>query len=69
MQLRDDQMLALVDQVLKRVRAGDVRPRGEIPKDPRGVYKTVSDAVAAARTAQQLLIHLPLEKRREIVAN
>ena len=36
---------------------------------PRGVFKTVDAVMDAAQTAQLTLISMPLEKRREIIAN
>lgn len=67
--LERDQIHELVERVLARVRGGDTPAPAELPAKPRGVYATVGDAVGAARTAQQVLVHLPLEKRREIIAN
>ncbi|MCB9746454.1 MAG: aldehyde dehydrogenase EutE [Alphaproteobacteria bacterium] len=64
-----DQISEIVERVLGRIQGGEMPARSELPANPRGVYKTVSEAVDAARTAQQVLIQLPLEKRREIVAN
>ncbi len=67
-----DQMESLVQKVLARIQAGDSASPGtrpEPPAKPLGVFKTVSDAVGAARQAQLTLVALPLEKRREIIAN
>lgn len=64
-----DQVEAIVERVLQRVNKGDMPAKTEPPKSALGVYKTVSDAVGAAHKAQQTLIALPLEKRREIIAN
>ncbi|MFZ5478108.1 MAG: aldehyde dehydrogenase family protein [Myxococcota bacterium] len=65
-----DQVEAIVERVLSRIGKGE-GPKAvtEAPAKPRGTYKTVSDAVGAARSAQQTLVALPLEKRREIIAN
>ncbi|MDP2314441.1 MAG: aldehyde dehydrogenase EutE [Pseudomonadota bacterium] len=67
------QIESLVEKVLARLAAGDTSsPNGarpEPPAKPRGVFKSVSDAVGAARQAQLTLAALPLEKRREIIAN
>ena len=59
----------LVERVLERVQKGELPAKKELPANPRGVYKTVSEAVDAARTAQKILIEMPLEKRREIISN
>mgnify|MGYP002631008337 CR=1 FL=1 len=59
----------LVERVLERVQRGDTPSRRDLPANPRGVYKTVSEAVDAATTAQKILINMPLEKRREIIGN
>ena len=68
-----DQIESLVEKVLSRLQAGDTAPangaRPEPPAKPRGVFKTVADAVGAARQAHLTLVALPLEKRREIIAN
>ena len=64
-----DQISKIVERVLTRVSQGELPARTELPARPRGVYKTVSEAVAAARIAQKVLIEVPLEKRREIIAN
>lgn len=59
---------ALVKAVVARI--GEPRERPPtVPAAPLGVYKTVDDAVGAASVAQQVLVALPLEKRREIIAN
>jgi len=67
--MQADEIQSIVERVLARVRAGDMPYADAPPENPHGVYKTVSEAVDAARTAQRLLINLPLEKRREIIAN
>ncbi|MFN7142756.1 MAG: aldehyde dehydrogenase family protein [Myxococcota bacterium] len=64
-----DQLESIVKQVLARVANDQVPARPEPPAKPRGVFKSVADAVGAARQAQLTLIALPLEKRREIIAN
>lgn len=65
-----DQLETIVSQVLDRIKSGSApAARKEPPKKGHGVYKTVSEAVAAAEQAQRTLIALPLEKRREIIAN
>src|SRR5687767_8980280 len=67
-----DQLESIVKQVLARVQQGDsasAASRPEPPARPRGVFKSVSDCVGAARQAQLTLVALPLEKRREIIAN
>ena len=71
------QLEAIVAQVLAQVKGGAAAPgasgpaagRGVLPAKPRGTFKTVTEAVSAARAAQATLIALPLEKRREIVAS
>ena len=64
-----DQIEGLVEKVLARLQANEPGVRHEPPAKPKGVYKTVSDCVGAARQAQLTLVALPLEKRREIIAN
>lgn len=64
-----DQIESIVDRVLKRLHTGEAKPAAGPPGRPLGVFKTVGECVDAARTAQRTLVALPLEKRREIVAN
>ena len=65
-----DQLDAIVSQVLDRIKSGQApAARTEPPRKGHGVFKTVADAVGAAAESQRLLIALPLEKRREIIAN
>lgn len=64
-----DQVDAVVSQVLARLKSGDSPRPTEMPAKPRGSFKTVGEAVAAAKSAQQTLVALPLEKRREIIAS
>ncbi len=65
-----DQLETIVSQVLDRIKSGNAAPaRTEPPKKGLGCYKTVSEAVDAAGASQRLLAALPLEKRREIIAN
>src|SRR5436190_15243119 len=64
-----DQVESIVEKVLSRIAKGDMPAKVELPAKPRGSWKTVSDAVGAARQAHQTLIALPLEKRKEIIAN
>lgn len=64
-----DQLENIVDRVLARMKTGDQPAQREVPSKPHGVYKTVAECVSAARAAQQTLVALPLEKRREIISN
>jgi acyl-CoA reductase-like NAD-dependent aldehyde dehydrogenase len=64
-----DQIEALVEKVLARIQTGDAPARAELPAKPKGVYKTVAECVAAAKQAHLTIVALPLEKRREIIAN
>ena len=68
--MQGDQVSDIVDRVLRRIRNGEVADREiDMPGAPRGVFKTVDSAMDAAQTAQLTLISMPLEKRREIIAN
>ena len=70
MSARDVDIDRVVSQVMSRLRDGTLPDRtGEMPAKPLGVYKTVDLAVDAATTAHHTLVALPLEKRREIIAN
>lgn len=68
--LNKDQLASVVEKVLQRLNQGALPERtGAMPAQPRGAFKTVDQAVDAARHTHQTLVALPLEKRREIVAN
>ena len=70
MSTRDVDIDRIVAQVMGRLRDGSMPDRtGEMPARPLGVYATVDEAVDAATTAHHTLVALPLEKRREIIAN
>ena len=70
MSTRDVDIDRVVAQVMGRLRDGTMPDRtGEMPARPLGVYATVDEAVDAATTAHHTLVALPLEKRREIIAN
>ncbi len=63
---------AIVAKVLQRLEAGDTAPqpdRDTPPDRQRGVFSSVDDAFSAASIAQAQLVELPLEKRREMIAN
>jgi aldehyde dehydrogenase len=60
----------IVERVLARIQGGQMPARtGDMPARPMGVFPSVDAAMDAASRAQQTLVHLPLEKRREIIAN
>lgn len=68
--MQRDELNEIVERVMSRIRSGDMPARtGEMPASPKGAFKTVDQAVAAAKQAQQTLVALPLEKRRELIAN
>ena len=68
--LDKDQLAAVVEKVLQRLHKGELRDQtGQMPARPRGVFRSVDEAVDAARGAHLTLVALPLEKRREIIAN
>lgn len=62
--MKSAEVQSLVEKVLARMNKGEA-PGAEVPANPRGVFKTVDDAVAAAKIGQQLLVEIPLDKRRE----
>lgn len=68
--LDKDQLASVVEKVLARLHKGELPDNtGHMPAHPRGVYKTVDEAVDASRSAHQALVAISLEKRREIIAN
>ncbi len=65
-----DQVSEIVERVLAQVRTGKAPPASSAPPaQPRGVLPDVTQCCSAARQAQQVLVALPMEKRREIIAN
>ena len=67
--MQTDQLRDIVDKVLARINEGELPAANEHPVAPRGVFKTVDLAMDAAEQAQQTLVAISLEKRREIIAN
>ncbi len=64
------QISQLVERVLGQLQGGAEPTRlADVPDRLHGVYESVDDAVGAARQAHVLLNEIPLEKRREIIAN
>ena len=63
-----DDLSAIISQVLNELK-GSERPKGELGPRPRGVFPTVDQAVDAAYQAHLTLVAMPLEKRKEIIAN
>jgi len=68
--LDKDQLSAVVERVLRRLHQGELPDNtGRMPASPLGAFATVDQAVDAARITHQTLVALPLERRREIIAN
>ncbi len=67
--MQKEQISQIVERVLGRIQMGDMPVSTKMPANPHGVYAEVSEAVSAATMAHQVLVHMPLEKRREIIAN
>lgn len=64
------QIAQIVQRVLGQLHEGEAPKRlADIPQRLHGVYDSVDDAVGASRMAHRVLVELPLEKRREIIAN
>ena len=64
-----EQISQIVERVLTRIHQGEMPASTKLPANPHGVYETVAEAVSAANMAHQVLVRMPLEKRREIIAN
>jgi len=64
-----EQISQIVERVLTRINKGEMPASTKMPANPHGVFETVSEAVSAAGMAHQVLVAMPLEKRREIIAN
>jgi acyl-CoA reductase-like NAD-dependent aldehyde dehydrogenase len=67
--MQKEQISQIVERVLGRIQMGDMPVSTKMPANPHGVFAEVSEAVSAATMAHQVLVHMPLEKRREIIAN
>jgi aldehyde dehydrogenase len=67
--MQKEQIAQIVERVLGRIQKGDMPVSTKMPANPHGVFAEVSEAVSAATMAHQVLVHMPLEKRREIIAN
>jgi len=68
--MNKDQIGDIVSRVLNQIRSGEMPSRTDsMPGSPKGVFKTVDAAHDAARKAHEVLVQMPLEKRREIIAN
>jgi acyl-CoA reductase-like NAD-dependent aldehyde dehydrogenase len=63
-----DQLSEIIADVLAELHNGERAPR-DLSNNPRGVFPTVDQAVDAAHQAHLTLVAIPLEKRREIIAN
>ena len=65
-----DQISHIVERVLGQIQQGEMPAKvADYPAQPKGVFKTVDSAMDAARHAHEVLVEIPLEKRREIIAN
>lgn len=64
----NDQLASIIADVLAELQKGE-RSTGELSHNPHGVFPTVDQAVDAAHRAHLTLVAMPLEKRREIIAN
>jgi acyl-CoA reductase-like NAD-dependent aldehyde dehydrogenase len=68
--MKRDQISQIVERVLGQIQQGELPARvDDFPVKPRGVFKTVDAAMDAAHHAHQILVEIPLEKRREIIAS
>ena len=63
-----DALAGIISDVLAELRVGE-RKRKDPNAKQHGVYSTVDEAVDAAQQAHHTLVALPLEKRKEIIAN
>lgn len=63
------EIIAEVLAELERKPGSTVGKTADKNRPLQGVYASVDDALSAARIAHQTLVVLPLEKRREIIAN
>ncbi|MAA78430.1 MAG: aldehyde dehydrogenase EutE [Deltaproteobacteria bacterium] len=61
-------MAGIIHDVLAELQQG-ARKRQDPNAKQHGVFRTVDDAVSAAQIAHQTLVAIPLEKRKEIIAN
>ena len=66
--LGSDALAGIIHDVLAELQQG-ARKRQDPNAQQHGVFQTVDDAVSAAQIAHQTLVAMPLEKRKEIIAN
>lgn len=62
-----DQLQSIISEILSELGQETTKP--DLNRPLQGVFASVDDALFAARKAHQLLVVMPLEKRREIIAN
>lgn len=62
-----DPLQSIISDILAEL--GQAPEKPNLNRPLQGVFKSVGDALGAARKAHQLLVVMPLEKRREIIAN
>jgi acyl-CoA reductase-like NAD-dependent aldehyde dehydrogenase len=62
-----DQLQSIISEILSELGQETTKP--DVNRPLQGVFASVDDALSAARKAHQLLVVMPLEKRREIIAN
>ena len=62
-----DPLQSIISDILAEL--GQAPEKPDLNRPLQGVFKSVGDALTAARKAHQLLVVMPLEKRREIIAN
>ena len=62
-----DQLQSIITEILSEL--GQETAKVDVNRPLQGVFASVDDALFAARKAHQLLVVMPLEKRREIIAN
>ena len=62
-----DPLQSIISDILAEL--GQAPQKPDLNRPLQGVFKSVSDALSAARKAHELLVVMPLEKRREIIAN
>ena len=62
-----DPLQSIISDILAEL--GQAPQRLDVNRPLQGVFTSVSDALSAARKAHELLVVMPLEKRKEIIAN
>jgi acyl-CoA reductase-like NAD-dependent aldehyde dehydrogenase len=69
MKLNEAEIRGIVQSVVNEIHKENSGGSNAVPSSMVGIYSTIDEAVIAARQAHKDLRDLPLEKRKEMIAN